>query len=122
VPAERELGLDPILELGRVELLEAADLMAGEFVVGELDERRAAPERERGGELGGGFGRVDLECALSLVGESLAAAEIAPEAIDQLLGRNDLIRAQQEEGEQRLLLAAGQQQHAGARPDLEGSE
>ena len=47
VPAERELGLDALLERGQPHLLEPLDRDLRERLVGEVGERRAAPERER---------------------------------------------------------------------------
>ena len=47
VAAERKIGLDPLLERDRAELLEPRDLGLGERLVEEVGERRAAPERER---------------------------------------------------------------------------
>src|SRR5215204_4329777 len=45
--AERQVGLDPLLERGQAQLLEPADLLAGEVLIGEVGERRTAPEGER---------------------------------------------------------------------------
>ena len=47
VAAEREVGLDPILERGEPQVLEPPDLVLRERLVREVGERRAAPERER---------------------------------------------------------------------------
>ena len=47
VPSEREVGVDPLLERGQAELLEASDLRLGERLVREVGEGRPAPERER---------------------------------------------------------------------------
>ena len=47
VAAEREVGVDAILEAGDASLLEAPDLGLRERLVGEVGERRAAPEIER---------------------------------------------------------------------------
>jgi hypothetical protein len=55
VPPEREVDFDPLLHRLGAELLEAGDLVLGVGVVGELGERRAAPERERLVERGGGL-------------------------------------------------------------------
>ena len=55
--AEREIGLDPLLERREAKLLEADDRGLGELLVGEVRQRRAAPERERLAELcRGGLG------------------------------------------------------------------
>jgi hypothetical protein len=43
VAAEREVGLHSLLERGQAALLEALDLAAGEVVVCEIGQRRAAP-------------------------------------------------------------------------------
>src|SRR4051812_30338448 len=47
VPTEREIRVDPLDQRGQVKLLEPADLVARECVVGEVGERRSAPERKR---------------------------------------------------------------------------
>ena len=44
---EREVGVDPLLEHDRAELLEPRDLVLRERLVQEVGERGAAPERER---------------------------------------------------------------------------
>ena len=47
VTREREVGLDPFLDGGQAELLQAGDLLLRERVEGEVRERRAAPETQR---------------------------------------------------------------------------
>ena len=47
VAAEREVGVDPVLERGEPQLREAGGLGRRERLLRELGERRAAPERER---------------------------------------------------------------------------
>jgi hypothetical protein len=47
VTAEGQLGLDSLLERGKVELLQPLDRGLGEGLVGKIGERWAAPERER---------------------------------------------------------------------------
>ena len=47
VPAEREIGLDPLLDCREPELLEPRDLALRERVVGEVRQRWAAPDLER---------------------------------------------------------------------------
>jgi hypothetical protein len=44
VAAEREVGLDPLLERGEAEFLEPSDLGLRERLVGEVRERVAAPQ------------------------------------------------------------------------------
>jgi hypothetical protein len=47
VGAECEVGLEAFLERCEAQLLETGDLALGERLVGEVGERRAAPEGER---------------------------------------------------------------------------
>src|SRR6185437_16779427 len=47
VPAERELGLRPLLDERQPQLVQPRDLALRERLVRELGERLAAPERER---------------------------------------------------------------------------
>ena len=51
---ERQVGLDALFEAGQSQLLEAGDLALRERLVGEVGQRRPAPERERLAQLGGG--------------------------------------------------------------------
>jgi hypothetical protein len=46
VAPKRKVGLNPLLEHGAAALLEARDLGPGEVVVGEIGQRRPAPQRE----------------------------------------------------------------------------
>ena len=46
MPAEGEIRLDPALERGQAQLLEARDRRLRERLVGEVGERWPAPERE----------------------------------------------------------------------------
>ena len=48
VMTEREVGLDAVLERDQPQLLEPRDLVLRERLVGEIGQRRPAPERERG--------------------------------------------------------------------------
>ena len=59
VPAEVELGLDPLLHRREAELVEAIGLRAGPRLVGEVGERRPAPQRERLAQRLGPCGRVE---------------------------------------------------------------
>ena len=45
--AERQIGLEALFERDQAQLLEAADLVAGERLELEVGKRRAAPERKR---------------------------------------------------------------------------
>ena len=60
VPAEREVGLDALLEGDHPQLLQARDLRGGEILVSEIGQRRPAPERESLTELSGGHSAVRL--------------------------------------------------------------
>ena len=160
VAAEREVGADAVLEGGEPQLLEAPALCGGEFVVGEVDERRASPQRERLAEKAGGVGgvvcpggrreerleaaRVDLggtDLQLvsrrpgqqSVTSEQLAETRdvelyhrrggrwrpLAPERIDQLVGRDHLVWPQEQHRQQGALLAAAERDRPAA---LDGFE
>ena len=54
MPLERQVRLDPLLDDEQPEFLEARDLDLGERLVGEVGERRPAPEVERGAQQLGG--------------------------------------------------------------------
>jgi hypothetical protein len=47
VAAERQVDLGPLLDRREAELLEAATLDLGEALVGEVGQRRAAPQGQR---------------------------------------------------------------------------
>src|SRR4051794_7182325 len=66
VPAERELGLQSLLERGDAEVVEARYLALRELFVREIRERRAVPERDRLTQRGGTSRRV--ECRRRLDG------------------------------------------------------
>ena len=53
VSAEREIGVDPVLEGGDMQLVQAPDLVLGEALVGEIRQGKAAPELERLPEVAG---------------------------------------------------------------------
>jgi hypothetical protein len=71
--AERQLGLDQLLERCDPEVVEPGDLALGEWLVGEVCKGRATPQRERilerrhralwatGGELAPALGEKPLE-------------------------------------------------------------
>ena len=62
VASKRKVGLDPLLEHGEAALLEARDLGPSEVVVGEIGQRRPAPQRERFAQLLGRFPRLGVAC------------------------------------------------------------
>jgi hypothetical protein len=145
VTAEREIGVDPLLDRAQAEVLEPVDVGAGEVLVPEVGERLAAKEIERRTEELALAGRVTL--AVRPFEKALDAAEVrplaidaqgiagrprldrvraeqlpqrgdvalegvrrslrrrgAPERLDQLVGGNHLVRAQEEERQQHPLL------------------
>ena len=73
VPAEGEVGVDPPLDREQVHLLEAPDRRLRERLVGEVGERRPAPERERLAQPLGGLLRLG---AAGLLDETLEPVEI----------------------------------------------
>jgi hypothetical protein len=103
VPAVLELGVDPGLDRGQAELFDPLDLAAGEVVVGDLVERRAAPERERLRQrlrtpvvdraletVGVELARLDAEQVAGLAGDEPVAELLAQErdrVADDLRGR-----------------------------------
>ena len=167
VPAERQVGVDPLDQRIQAKLLEPTDLVLGERLIGELRERRAAPHRERFAQqrrrtlrVTGGLRRApvreplpepvdveltlpDTECITSCQRLQTVVAQyaaqlgdvvledlrrrrrrlLAPELVDQPVRRERFVRVDQQEREQRTLLAA-----ADARPsppvvaDLERTE
>ena len=78
VPADREIGLDPLLERGVPELLEVRRGVAG-GLAGEVGERRAAPERQR---LGEALGRNRRLGTVRVVDESHEAVEVELAVVD----------------------------------------
>jgi hypothetical protein len=71
--AERQLGLDQLLERGDLQVIETGDLALREWLIGQLLQRRTAPQRQRplerqdgplrmtAGQLTPPFGRQPLE-------------------------------------------------------------
>ena len=77
VAAEGEVGVDAVLERVETQLLEPADLVLGEGLVGEVGQRRAAPEIERLSQtLGGAVGVAAIERLAALAGEALEAVGV----------------------------------------------
>jgi hypothetical protein len=149
VAAGGQIGLDAPLEAGEAELLEASDLVLGEELVGELGKRRAAPEPKPLDDLAAryqlleaieielpGFdlelvagraredavlperlaelGDVHLEC---LLGRSRRL--LTPESVDQVVARDDAVRVEEEDGEQRPLLGGADVDRPAVVDDLE---
>ena len=134
--ARRERPLDLLFACGGAELLEARDLTLRPWLVPELGEREASPQCERllrstFGHQRLEAGRVELvgleperiprwtrgDPVLTQLLSQLRDVDlqgslrglrrpVAPERVDQPLARQDLVRVQQEDGEERARLAA----------------
>ncbi len=77
VTAEREVGVDALLQDGQPALLECRRLGEVDALVHELDERRTAPQRQRVGQrLPGRRRRSRLELAVALGGELLEPVDV----------------------------------------------
>ena len=75
--AQREIGVDPLLGCLHSELLQACDLPASELLVGEVGQRRAAPQPERLGQHGlRGFGLTSNEQRPTLTKEPFERARV----------------------------------------------
>src|SRR5215217_158980 len=156
VAAQRELGLDALLDGGQVKLLKPGDLALRKRLVRELGERRAAPQRERlaqqlqrplrgplderpaalpqqtlealhvklagtdahqiatatrNHDADGAVYPLYLERAAQPRDVYLQALRssgrglLAPQLLDQTVARHDLVRVQQQDRQQRQLLA-----------------
>ena len=99
VLAERQLGLDALLDAGQAHLLQPCDRCRGKRLVCEVGERRAAPERERLTQAPGRALMLSVrECRGPLLRQPLEAAQIErlrPGA-DQVAGRPRLDRRAQQ--------------------------
>ena len=77
VPAEHELGLDPLLERRKTNFLEPVDRHLGEGFVGEVRECGPAPESERPAkEVCGSRCVPTRECLNRVFGAPLEAAQV----------------------------------------------
>jgi hypothetical protein len=150
VASGRERRVDRQLARPQPELLEAADLRAGERLVGEVAQRLAAPQLERvmrgGGAVAGGLldepleaDRVDgvgadAQLVAAAAGDDLGLGALeqpaqlrdvelhhlhaaggrvlAPEPLDQLVGRHRGVGPQPQHREHRALLRASERQRA----------
>src|SRR5690349_19164619 len=81
--AEREVGLEVLLEHGETHLLQARTLDDGEGLIDEVSERRADPQAQRLAETRGGLGGVAAgTCAAGLDDELLEAQRIDVVGVD----------------------------------------
>jgi hypothetical protein len=150
--ALREVGFDALFERRESEFFEARDLGLGERLVRELRQRRPAPERERllvpplanepfeavhvdlvwvdaqdvAGRLRGEHPvrehlaqprDVHLHARDGGLGRALA-----PEFIDEAVARNDLVRVQEEHGEECALFRAAERHGAAGLSNFEWPE
>ena len=77
MPAEDKVGLDPLLEGGKAQFLEASDFGLGERLGREIRERRPAPETECCSQgLCGGSGLTCGEKLSTLSEQALKTAEV----------------------------------------------
>ena len=75
--AKRQVGIDSVFERDRVELLEPSGLVLGEGLVGEVGQRRSAPQFERRAQaLRRSAGFAAVERLPPLRGEALEAVRI----------------------------------------------
>jgi hypothetical protein len=105
--AEREIGVDALLQRGHAQLVEPGDLGPRERVVREVDEHRAAPERERLAEPGDGALRVaaragSFQPSPEAVGIDLARRGVEAIAVPDGLERATVVERGAEPGDMRL--------------------
>jgi hypothetical protein len=152
--AEREIGVDPVLERDQPPLLQPLGLALRKRLVEDVCQRGATPKRERGAQRLGRFAGLALRklCTsfheepfesveVELVGldvqhiaggapreapvsEGLAQTRdvvvegvrgrrrrpLAPQAVDQAVAGDDLVRVQQQDGEERTLLRTAERE------------
>ena len=83
VAAERQVGLDAVLDYDQMQLVEPGDLVLSERLVGEVGQGRPATEFERPSQVLGGAVRVALvERLTPLSGEALEAVGVHLIGID----------------------------------------
>jgi hypothetical protein len=90
MPAQREVGLDPLLEGAQPQLVEPCDLRRRERLVGELVQRRPPPHRERLAQDPGCLRRLSCrECLPAVVKQRLEPARVDRVRLDaqQVPGR-----------------------------------
>ena len=144
MPPEREVRLDAVLQRREAQLLESPDLVLRERLVGEVGERRPAPERQRLLEPRRGGGRlfvprlfdeclearrverIDAQRVPRRLREQRAVPEHPPQPGDVALHvlrrrrRRDLAPELVHEPVDRDDLAAAQEQDSEQRPRLAG--
>ena len=147
--AERKIGVDPFNQSAQAKLLQPPDLVESERLIGEVGQRRAAPQSERVAQERRGPRRVacrlsplplvetlleavnvqlaslNVECVTSRLGPQTVVAQCAtqlrdvvledlrrrrgrpltPKLVDQSVRRERLVRMDQQERQQRTLLA-----------------
>jgi hypothetical protein len=157
VTAQAEVGLDALLERLQPQLLEARDLGLSERLVGEVGQRRTAPQRERLPEFRCRALRIAVSQPAPAVREQLVEPfrvklawhqfqrvatalrdqaavsdhpaqlrdvdvdavqcagrrRLAPQRVDQPVGRNGVTGVDEQDGQQRPLLASAERELAG---------
>ena len=83
MPAELELGREALLERAQTKLVEACDRGLREGLVGEIGERRSAPQLECTTEQLRRRARISaLESLRGVVGPPLELVEVEPARVD----------------------------------------
>ena len=164
--AERKIGVDPFNQSAQAKLLQPPDLVESERLIGEVGQRRAAPQSERVAQQRRGPRRVacrlsplplvetlleavnvqlaslNVECVTSRLGPQTVVAQCAtqlrdvvledlrrrrgrpltPKLVDQPVRRERLVRMDQQERQQRTLLATPERDRSPLIADLERTE
>ena len=87
--AEREIGVDPVLQRRQASLLEPCDLSLSERLVGEVGQRRTAPQPERVAKTsgrGGGICAVERSAALGRQPLELVSVELIGRKLELIPG------------------------------------
>ena len=82
-PAHAQFGVDPVFQRGQPFLFEPPDLALREWLVGQVGQGRASPQRERGGQL------PRNACGVTGIGGLAGVRGPAPELFDVELARCD---------------------------------
>ena len=83
VAAERQVGVDPILERREPQLLEPSDLAVRERLAAKLGERLPVPERERVAQQGRPLARIGPLCACATSDSNRARSSSSAETCNR---------------------------------------
>jgi hypothetical protein len=152
VPASPQISVDPVLETGQAKLLQACDLVPGEPLIGELGQRRPAPLCKRLVQLARlpqALSTRDVELVgldpqqvagcpglQAVLAEQLPELRdvnlkrlmgrfrplVLPKGVDQPLARDDLVRVQEQDGEEGPLFGAAESERLAGVTHLERPE